>query len=493
MQINKLKNVINNSNNTFLLLIVFCAFYLNSVVTGTEENYLALAKAYYNPGWLPNSFVFDHWLGPRYVFETFFGFLLNYFSIEAVVVFGRILAAGGMSYALSRLFKQINLTNLESLLVVLVFIGYKQNFFAREMFFLTVEPKVFAYILIFLSLTELKRGNLKNSTFFIIAATYLHVLVAGWFFIYFMAYLIWNSTRLRELIKILCLYVAGILPMALYLAPKVLSGQSEENGINLNWIYVYFRSSHHLAPFVDGKFAWDLYQVAIAGICFILAIIIHFKSKNSKEVKFFNDLNLVIASFLVLFFIVAYFDRNGDILKFYPFRGNALFLFFIIIEAIYFLRLTTYNPKLASAVSYLTIGLLITGFTIGTGRNLKIKYMDYILIQKKEKIAWDEATSFAKEQTAKEAVFLIKGVAENVQWTFTRKSDRDIFVSKKFVPVDKSKWYEWYQRVNLEIKDEQQLVNLKKNYKLDYYLTPQRNPRFGEVVFENSYYVISKI
>lgn len=493
MQINKFKNFINNGNTTFLLFIIFCSFYLNFSIVGTEENYLAWAKAYYNPEWMPNSFVFNHWLGSRYVYEIFFGFLLNHFSFEVVVVFGRILAAGGLAYALSRLFNQIKLTNLESLLVIVVFIAYKQNFFGREMIFLTVEPNVFAYILIFLSLTELIKRNLIISTVYIITATYVHVLVAAWFFLYFMVYLIWNSTRLRELIKISCLYLVGVLPMVFYLAPKVLSGPSEENGVNLNWIYVFFRNPYHSAPFVDGKLTWDPYQIFIAGICFTLAIIIHVRKKHFEEIKIFNDFNIIIPAFLFTFFIVAYFDTTGDILKFYPFRGNALFLFFILIEATFFIRLISYHSKVELVVSHVTVGFLIVVFCYGIGRNIKIKNFDNFLLLDNKKIAWEEVTSFAREQTEKEAVFLIKGISERVSCSFTRKSDRDIFVLKKFIPVDKSKWYEWYQRIHFEIDDENKLAALQKNYKLDYYLTNKENPNYGEVVFENSYYVISRI
>ena len=152
-----------------------------------------------------------------------------------------------------------------------------------------------------------------------------------------------------------------------------------------------------------------------------------------------------------------------------------------------------HSPKVALVVSHVTVGFLIVVFCYGMGRNVKNNYIDKFLLQDKRKLAWEEVTFFAKKQTEKRAVFFIKGINERVSWSFTRKSDRDVFVAEKFVPVDKSRWYEWYQRINFEIDDENKLAALQKKYKLDYYLTSKDRPSFGEVVFENSYYVISRI
>jgi hypothetical protein len=494
MQIHKIKHFINNANPTYLIFAFLCCLFLNSVVTGNEEIYLGWSKSYYDPDWLPNSFVYDHWVGHRFVFEIFFGFLLNHLNFGAVVVIGRLLAAAAMAYALSRLFKQIKFTNLESLLVLMVFISMGQNFLPGDWIFMSVESKVFAYPLIFLSLTELHKDNPKLAALYIVGATYFHVLVAGWFFIYFIVYLFVTRTNFLTVVKVSGVYLASILPLAAYLAPTVLSGPSDVNGLHLNWIYVFYRIPN-LAPFVDGKLnvaaSWEGLRIFTVAVCFVFAIFLYRKNELPAEAKLLTRFIIIIGSFIFVFLVVAYFDRTGDILKYRPFRGASLFTLFVLMEIVLYTQLKFTSNK--TLVSNLFITILAVLFTYGIGRNINEKYINVYVLQDERKMAWKEVTSFAKNRTEKGSIFFIQGVRESIRWTFSRNSDRDVFVLKKFVPIDKSKWYEWFQRLQVQVENEEQMTTLKKKYQLDYYLTTPSRPKIGEVVFENSHYVISRL
>lgn len=494
MQTHKIINFINDRNPAYLIFAFLCCLFLNSVVTGNEEIYLGWAKSYYDPDWLPNSFVYDHWVGHRYIFEIFFGFLLSHLDFGAVVVIGRLLSAAAMAYALSRLFKQLKLTNLESLLVLMVFITMGQNFLPGDWIFMSVESKVFAYPLIFLSLTELHKDNPKLATLYIVGATYFHVLVAGWFFIYFIVYLLVTQTNFLTVLKVSGTYLAGILPLAAHLAPTVLSGPSDVGGLHLNWIYVFYRIPN-LAPFVDGKLntaaSWEGLRIFTVAVCFVFAIFLYRKKELSAEAKLLTRFIIIIGSFIFVFLVVAYFDRTGDILKYRPFRGASLFTLFVLLEIVLDTKLQFTSNKVL--VSNLSIAILAILFTYGIGRNINEKYINVYFLQDVRKTAWKEVTSFAKNKTEKGSIFFIKGIPENISWTFSRNSDRDIFVLKKFVPIDKSKWYEWFQRLQVQVEDEEQMAALKKDYQLDYYLTTPSRSQIGEVVFKNSHYVISRL
>ncbi len=493
MAINSIIKFINNANSTLILLLLICLFHLNFEVTGNEENYLAWAKAYYDPNWMPGSFVFEHWVGHKYPFELFFGFLLSYLNFETVAFIGRLLAFFLLALGLSRFFKALNFTNLESLVVLVLFLFAGQSFFGREWIFASVEPKVFAYGFLFFALADIVNRNLKKSTLFIIAATYLHVLVAAWFFIYLFATLVWGKTPFRELAKVSGLYIIGTLPLALYLIPNVLGGPSEINGVHLNWIYVYFRLTHHLAPFVDGKLNWEPGGILASLFFFISALIIHFKIKPQGPLKIFNDFNVTIPSFLFAFIIVGYFDRSGDILKYYPFRGAAFFLWFVIVEVV--LLTKQYLPDFSQSkrVSRSTLGVLVVFILFGFSENLKHHYIGYYFLNEMENQQWNEAVSFIKKNTNPRSVFFLDEEVDERRFnSFSRKADRDIFVVRKFIPVDKSKWYEWYQRLQIKIDSDSEMVELKKRYGLDYYLTTKPGDRVGKVVFENSAYLISK-
>ncbi|GJL80155.1 MAG: hypothetical protein NPINA01_31440 [Nitrospinaceae bacterium] len=496
MQIHSLINFVNHRNSALLLFTVLCCLFLNPVVTGNEEIYLGWAKSYYDPDWLPNSFVYDHWVGHRYVFELFFGFLLSHLSFEAVVMIGRVMAAAAMAFSLSRLFRQINFTNLESLLVVLVFISIGQNFVPGEWIFMSIESKVFAYPLIFLSLTELLKGNPRRSALYIVGATYFHVLAAGWFFMYFLIYLLWTRTQFLDVARVFAIYVAGTLPLTVYLAPQVFSGPSDVGGIHLNWIYVFYRIPN-LAPFVEGKLNtaanWEAQRILTVAVCFVLAIFWHRRNETPEKIKFFSHFIIIIGAFFFTFLVAAYFDRSGDLLKFRPFRGASLFTLFVLIEIVIFAKFKFTSPKAQTLVSHLSMATLAVLFVYGTGRNLNEKYIDTVFFPDEKKLAWREVTSFAKNQTERQAVFLIKGIPESVSWTFSRNANRDVFVLKKFVPIDKNKWHEWYQRLHVRVENEAQMADLRKKYKLDYYITTPSRPRIGKVVFENSRYVISHL
>jgi hypothetical protein len=496
MLLDKLKAIINNTPLGPIYFFTLCSFFLNAEISGNEEIYLGWAKAYYDPTWMPNSFVYDHWVGHRYLFEIFFGFLLKHFSFGIVVVIGKILAAAAMAYALSKLFRQIKLSNLESLLIVVVFISCGQNILPGEWIFMSVESKVFAYPLIFLSLAELLKGNPKIAAFYIMAATYFHVIVAGWFFIYFIVYLIWTRTNLPDVARAIGIYIAGVLPLAIYLVPRVLSGPSDVNGIHLNWIYVYYRIPN-LAPFVNGKLntaaSWEAIEILTVAFCFILAIIFHRKNSPIVIVNPFNRFIIIIGTFIFTFLCVAYFDHSGDILKFRPFRADPVFLFFVLIQLFLLITLKMPNEKAATFYSKFSILLLVILMTYKIGDNINRKYIKIYFMPDEKTQAWEDATSFAKNNTQRDSIFFIQGVRENIDWTFTRLADRDVFVSKKFNPVDKDKWYEWYQRLQVEVKDETQMAALKNKYKLDYFITSKSKPVIGKTVYQNSHFVISRL
>lgn len=495
-QYHKLKTYINGANTTLLIFAVLCLFYINFIVSGNEEIYLGWAKAYYNPNWIPNSFVYDHWVGHRYLFEIFFGFLLNHLTFELVVAIGRILAAGALAYSLAKLFKQIKFTNLESLLVVVVFISCGQNILPGEFIFMSVESKVFAYPLIFLAITELLKGNLKTAALYIVGATYFHVIVAGWFFIYYILYLTLSKFPPRKLLQTFGVYLVGTLPLIAFLAPKVLSGPSDVNRIHLNWIYVFYRIPN-LAPFVDGKLntsaGWEILEILTVAAFFLISVFIKCKLDISRNMKLLNDFILIIGTFIFTFLVIGYFDRTGDILKYRPFRGDSLFLLLFLIETVLLSKQFLTQEKVINAMSKLSLALTAILIIYGTGRNIANKYIDPYFLQDKYDQAWSEVLSFAINKTEKGSVFLVKGIREKIYWSFSRQTDRDLFVLFKFNPIDKSKWFEWYQRLQISVENEKQMAELKKRYKLDYYITVPSRPKIGKVVFENSQFVISHL
>jgi Domain of unknown function (DUF6798) len=495
-QINKLKTWVNRANTTSIIFGVLCLFYLNYGVSGNEEIYMGWAKSYFDPDWLPNSFVYDHWVSHRFVFEIIFGSLIYLFGMEPVVALGRLLAAGALAWSLARLFKQIKLTNLESLLVLVVFISVGQNLLPGEWIFMSVESKVFAYPLVFLSLTDILKGHYKLAILYLIGATYLHILVAFWFSVYFFIYLVFNKTAFRELSKLAGIYFLGVLPLLLFIAPNLFSGPTDINGIHLNWIYIFYRVIEQ-APFVNENlnvgYGWKVRRVLYVVVFFLLALLVHRRKDLSSDIRVLNNFNIIIPSFLLTFLVLAYFDKTGDMLKYRPFRGTSIGCFLIITEIALLSKQFPLTKRIASTFSHITVVILVILIAYGTGSNVVRRYIVPIFFQDERDKAWKEVIVFSKNQTDRGSIFLIKGISERITWSFSRKTDRDVFVLFKFVPIDKNKWYEWYQRLQVPVENEEQVAALTKKYKLDYYLTVPSRPGIGEVVFENSSYVIYRL
>jgi hypothetical protein len=76
-----------------------------------------------------------------------------------------------------------------------------------------------------------------------------------------------------------------------------------------------------------------------------------------------------------------------------------------------------------------------------------------------------------------------------------RRTRRDNFVHFKFVPGGTLKLYEWYKRLQVVEKVEESpsyIQEVRKDYKVDYVLTPQGFEMPLEVVFENEGYRLYK-
>ena len=111
------------------------------------------------------------------------------------------------------------------------------------------------------------------------------------------------------------------------------------------------------------------------------------------------------------------------------------------------------------------------------------------------KTEYHELVNFVKQNTELTDVFLNLG---DYELSFSRKTRRDEFVVYKFVPFGGSKIYEWYSRFmekNKVWNDLSEIKNLKKKYKLDYFICDHaiNEGDFLRLVFQNKSYCLYKI
>ena len=109
------------------------------VPSGNEDNYLCLAKAWFDPGWIPGSWILGESAGARGLYNWIVGGLLYYFDFYTVSLTLKFLLSWGYARLLSGYIHP----------GVLAVVCYCPTFFGGEFIFMGCEPKHFAWLLVF--------------------------------------------------------------------------------------------------------------------------------------------------------------------------------------------------------------------------------------------------------------------------------------------------------------------------------------------------------
>jgi hypothetical protein len=476
----------------WIILILNC---LTWIPSGDEENYLGLAKQFYNPSWIPNSINFTEFPGTRLWYQYIAGWMLSHLSFEWTVLIGRFVLSFFTAFPLGRLAKIISLTNLELAVVMSGFYLGSQAFFGHESIFLFFLTSNFAYVFVFWGLVCLFER--RHELFFVctILATYFHVLVGGWFLLAGSFYLVYDkSINIKKLgLGLLC-YGIALSPWIWYLGQEVVAKfVANVDGVNLNWVYVYFRNPHHAGIF--GSLRDFVVYHAFGVVLFLVFWIVTFFWKEKYDYPGFRKFaifNYVTGWIVVLFLAVAIADRTGFILKFLPFRQVALFTMLSYFMTAYYVKVLFFDKAPQDRLVLFMLLPALSLNLIGLENNLKAT-MHRFSPEAKNLSKW------VKENTRKDDVFIFVNSTRmrEEDTPFSRMAERNVFVVFKFVPGGTSQMLDWYQRVlenDKADKNNEYLKVLEKKYKIDYAISlyPMRNGNFS-LVFQNDDYFVYKL
>jgi hypothetical protein len=482
-----------NSQNTFLIIyILILANFIGKGLMGGEEQYLAFAKQFMNPKWMPGSFSLNHPPGDKIIFQVIFGFLLRFFSFEQVTFWGRMVNFLLLAIPLSLFFKKLRFKNIEILLILQVGYFMHQSIWAGEWIFRSIEQKTFAYIFVFLAFYNILSDRTYRAIIYLSLGTYFHFLVGGWMAFFLVIYVLIYRKSFFESLKHGFLFLAITLPFIIFLYTQYFNGQpSVINGININWVYSIYRHPHHMGMFADIPYfmAYHLGGVLIS-LGFLLLCIFGFRKLNDSDIKKINTLNIIIFSQQFVFIAIALFDKNGVLLKSYPFRTSALSAFLIIVEIClvvkryglkHIYKLLTGNIHLFSTKSWvqkrisfyvfmniILVTLFLPRFILETKSTIQNFYIGEDKVDKSTL----ELYEYIKVNTSPSSVFLFMDKLN--PYSFTRRTDREQFVIGKFTPTYNKTIYEWYTRLMLiedMRKDISNIEELVKNYKVDYLIS----------------------
>jgi hypothetical protein len=483
----------NRLNLSFLLFLIACANYLGFKLYGGEEQYFAFAKQFMNPDWIPNSFTLTHPAGGNLLFEVIAGFALRFLSFEQLAFFGRLLNFALLSVPLAKIFRHFKLSNIESaFLFQLIFLPH-QSLFAGEWIFQNFEVKTLSYIFILYAVYYLLQEKIWFSVFFAAIGTWFHFLVGGWFFLIALLFFMIQGKSFGKIAGILLIYGVIVLPFVVYLAGiYFIHNPTIIEGINTNWIYCYQRLPFHLGIFKNWPFFADrhLDGILISLVLFLLCIF-YFRRFSQHHIRILNTLNIILFTQQFIFIGIALFDRNGVLLKTYPFRTSTLSSLFILIELAlihkYYLcpwlsrRITIQNlimrgktPGYRKAFYAYTINTVFLAafllfLSLEINETIRGKNTDMKPLSGEMK----EIMCYIREETDTEDVILL--LFRDAPLSFHRFTERESFVVWKFIPTRSRALFEiydrqiWKQRLAEDIS---LLGELTKEYRLDYLVSP---------------------
>jgi len=480
-----------------LIFLILSFRSLSFTLTGNEEQYFAYAKLFFNPSWIENSFSFSEPVGARFLFQYIAGFLLYLFDFEQVAFVGRLLNFALFAFPLAKLFRRFQFSNLATASILILFYLPHQTFFANEWIFKGFEAKTLAYVFVFYSIYFLAEQKFYKSILFAAFAAYFHILVGGWFAIGVFVYLLINQLVIRKIFTLGVFFIILNLPLLVFLFLNLKLGEPTViEGVNTNWIYVYFRNPHHIAPFLSWAYFVRYFLVGVmVSFAFFLLCLTYFKKLKNANIQILNNLNIAFFSIQFLMLLLAYFDKNGDILKYYPFRTSALSIFFIFMELALILKYW-YNKqkwsvsrKLIVPSIFFVLSLAYFSVKANNTINLVISYL-----QAPQEAQLTAVAYWAKENSKPDDVFLLLDAPHFEDLSFVRKAERERFVAFKFIPTTKTKMYNWYMRLQEKErvqKDISYLFKLKKIHRLNYLISrkPILNGGLRLVYTNQKYYL----
>jgi hypothetical protein len=528
---------------TVLVLLVLISFKLllegNMGTVGLNEgDVLPLAKQFVEQDGIPNDWYLSQPPGYRLLFQTIFGNLIVGTGFLATSIMGRLLCYSLVVWGLVRLGRQLGMSSVGLVLAITWLIYADQQCFAASEWFLGgLEAKAVAYGCVMLAISLLLEGRYLWAALALGIATSFHVLVGGWTFLIALSWLLlhWQSRGLNrsQLGKILLIYgVASLWVIQPVYEQLVRPAPNSE--IPPSYIYVFVRLSHHLNPL-----AWDSDWWKNALIFLFLltvsAVWLHRNRDLEKNPQYCNQIGLVELTLLSLIpfalgIVVAFFDRQGAFLQYYPFRLGAVMLplcttllVVCAIERSWQRWFIPRNARLAQTLFACLCLLLTSAISVGQLSHFQeqlsaVKQFPY---SEEQEVTPDLKALYEwiRTNTPTDATLIAPPVD---LYSLTWLTERATIASYKFFPQSKAGILEWYERIGdlsgsvspeaVVRRDEdsrkeirqamtegyhrltrEQVLNLKQKYQANYFINTVEYPVDLPIAYQNDRYILYQI
>ena len=279
-------------------------------------------------------------------------------------------------------------------------------------------------------------------------ATYFHLLVGASWFVLLFTTLLFTEKRHFNVIKNSFYYFLFSFPI-IFIAYLGFMGSTFVQDPNLpspDYIYSYIRQYKMVLPFYSlSSFVITWLPGILIYFGFLLSIVFIRRDKDIFLEKLFY---IILTSSFALFGLIflSFFDVDGFLGKFYPFRfASLLLLIFIIFYARYLLL---YFNNFSRSLSFSVLLILSPFFFIKASINAVGELQD-VYFENKNKINLYE---FVEENTNPSHIILIDPRLEEIFFDFERKLNRPTLVTFKYIPSSKEGLIEWYKRREFKTK-----------------------------------------
>ena len=322
-----------------LVITLLCLFQGN--LDSNEAGKLALARQAVDPTWIPGDWYLNNPQSYQWLFQQLAGRVVLALGFPAGSLVVRLLGYGFWSWGLAALARRLQLPLAGAALAALLF-GLGQSAAAGEWMVGGAEPKTFAYGAVLLAYVAWSERRWWASGVWSGLACSFHILVGGYGVLALVALTAWAWLDRRLQLPRggalrWCLgWGLAALPVLLPLLEQFGShtGAAAPQGIPpVTWIYVFLRNPHHLVAtswsgqdwlhalvfvLLFGLMAWWVQVAPAAGADLNL--------QRRELVRWMLVAGLPALAGLAL----AVLDRQGVLLRYYPFRFADSLLMLVV-------------------------------------------------------------------------------------------------------------------------------------------------------------------
>ena len=459
--------------NKLEILLIFTAFFLvgtYAVPDVNEAHYIEKAAHFWDPDYVHGDFFLDS-KDAHAVFYWTFGWLTLLFPMETVIWIGRSLTwfgmAAGWHWMTRPIFKRWGL----GVLSALFFLFLNQNCScAGEWVVGGVEAKGFSYVFVFFGLGELFRNRWNRALFLFGISAMFHVLVGGWCITALgIAWIVLKFYErdlqksgtpedlekcflpsLRELLPGLTAAVLFTLP-ALVPALQLNADVPAETARNATHLYVYERLPHHLL--LSHMAEHNTEKLGLFGVLILVWNFLCARPRTSHGDMTFRTfiyaaLGIAVIGWGINLFIEIAPDAAASLLRYYWFRLADIMLPLGV--ALLFIRYadglcrSTVSSHRLRGVLLLGLVILASGMTLYSSLGKFSKPMRPRSCSGASRgETWQELCRFARENTEKDALFVVPYTTRTFRW-FARRGEVGVW---KDIPQDAGGLCEWWERM----------------------------------------------